>query len=65
MRWFRRKRAKARPPAPAARVQDFPITNPGEDEALPDRPSLDGYTVRELGPNQAAGTMRRQGRDRS
>jgi hypothetical protein len=41
------------------------VTYPGVDEALPDRPSLDGYTVRELNPNQIAGTIKRNGRDRS
>lgn len=64
MRWFRRKRAKERQ-APIARQQQFHMTNPGDDATLPDRPSLDGYTVRELDPNQVSGTMRRQGRDRS
>ncbi|MCC6608641.1 MAG: hypothetical protein IT515_03050 [Burkholderiales bacterium] len=65
MSWFGRKRTKARPQPPRPREQDAPVTNPGIDEALPDRPSLDGYTVRELNPNQIAGTIKRTGRDRS
>jgi len=65
MSWFGRKRAKLKVQSPKPQQQDAPVTNPGVDEALPDRPSLDGYTVRELNPNQAAGTMKRNGRDRS
>lgn len=65
MSWFSRKRPKMKPSALKPRQQDAPVTHPGVDEGLPDRPSLDGYTVREVNPNQAAGTLKRNGRDRS
>jgi hypothetical protein len=40
---------------------DAPVTAPAVDKALPERPSLEGYTVQELRTEELAHLIKREG----
>ena len=64
MGFFSFKRRKSREPVQIRRQTHGPITVQPIVESIPQRPSLDGYTVQEFAPVEAMRLLKQHGRDR-